>query len=92
MPNNEVVEVIEAAAAARGHVVEVAAARAALRTGRVAAVRVKAGLSQAEMAKGMGVARTTLQAWEAGRRSPRGPAAQRLASLIDILERIGSAS
>jgi putative transcriptional regulator len=40
----------------------------------VAAIRAKAGLSQAEFARSIGVAIGTLQGWEQGRRRPDGPA------------------
>lgn len=47
----------------------------------VAAVRQKTGLSQAEFAKSIGVAKGTLLNWEHGRRHPTGPA-QVLLALI----------
>ena len=47
----------------------------------VAEVRQKTGLSQAEFAKSIGVAKGTLLNWEQGRRHPTGPA-QVLLALI----------
>ena len=47
----------------------------------VAKVRQKTGLSQAEFAKSIGVAKGTPQNWEQGRRHPTGPA-QVLLALI----------
>lgn len=47
----------------------------------VAGVRQKTGLSQAEFAKSIGVAKGTLLNWEHGRRHPMGPA-QVLLALI----------
>lgn len=47
----------------------------------VAEVRQRTGLSQAEFAKSIGVAKGTLLNWEHGRRHPTGPA-QVLLSLI----------
>lgn len=47
----------------------------------VAKVRQKTGLSQAEFAKSIGVAKGTLLNWEQGRRHPTGPA-QVLLALI----------
>ena len=47
----------------------------------VAEVRAKTGLSQAEFARSIGVAKGTLLNWEHGRRSPTGPA-QVLLALI----------
>lgn len=40
----------------------------------VAAIRARAGLSQAEFARSIGVAVGTLRGWEQGRRKPDGPA------------------
>lgn len=48
----------------------------------VAGVRAKTGLSQAEFARSIGVAKGTLLNWEHGRRSPTGPA-QVLLALIE---------
>lgn len=47
----------------------------------VAEVRAKTGLSQAEFARSIGVAKGTLLNWEQGRRHPNGPA-QVLLALI----------
>ena len=47
----------------------------------VAKVRAKTGLSQAEFARSIGVAKGTLLNWEHGRRQPNGPA-QVLLALI----------
>lgn len=47
----------------------------------VANVRAKTGLSQAEFARSIGVAKGTLLNWEHGRRKPNGPA-QVLLALI----------
>lgn len=47
----------------------------------VAEVRAKTGLSQADFARSIGVAKGTLLNWEHGRRSPTGPA-QVLLALI----------
>lgn len=40
----------------------------------VAAIRARAGLSQADFARSIGVAVGTLRGWEQGRRRPDGPA------------------
>lgn len=40
----------------------------------VAAIRARAGLSQAQFARSIGVAVGTLRGWEQGRRRPDGPA------------------
>ena len=47
----------------------------------VAAIRARAGLSQAEFARSIGVAVGTLRGWEQGRRRPDGPARVLLALL-----------
>lgn len=59
----------------------------------VAAIRARAGLTQAEFARTIGVAVGTLRGWEQGRRKPEGPARVLLA-LIDkrpkiVLEELG---
>lgn len=48
----------------------------------VASIRARTGLSQAQFARSIGVARSTLLNWEQGRRRPTGPA-QVLLALID---------
>jgi putative transcriptional regulator len=53
----------------------------------VAAIRTRAGLSQAEFARSIGVAVGTLRGWEQGRRRPDGPARVLLA-LIEKRPRI----
>ena len=53
---------------------EVAIARIDLPEVDVAAIRSKTGLSQAEFARSIGVAKGTLLNWEHGRRKPNGPA------------------
>ena len=45
----------------------------------VANVRAGTGLSQAESARGIGIAKSTLLNWEHGRRKPNGPAQALLA-------------
>lgn len=47
----------------------------------VAAIRAKTGLSQAEFARSIGVAKGTLLNWEHGRRQPTGPAQVLLAMI-----------
>ncbi len=48
--------------------------RIAVKTPDVAAIRKKAGLSQTQFARSIGVPLGTLQGWEQGRRRPVGPA------------------
>lgn len=52
-------------------------------TVNVAEIRHKTGLSQAEFAKSIGVAKGTLINWEQGRRKPTGPAKVLLALISD---------
>ncbi|MCB1468570.1 MAG: helix-turn-helix domain-containing protein, partial [Rhizobiaceae bacterium] len=47
----------------------------------VAAIRARTGLSQAEFARSIGVAKGTLLNWEHGRRQPTGPAQVLLAMI-----------
>ena len=46
------------------------------------AIRLAALLTQSEVAEALGVSRSALQAWEEGRRLPRGAAAERYATLL----------
>lgn len=48
--------------------------RIAVKTPDVASIRKKAGLSQTQFARSIGVPLGTLQGWEQGRRRPVGPA------------------
>lgn len=48
----------------------------------VSGIRARTGLSQAQFARSIGVAKGTLLNWEQGRRTPNGPA-QVLLALID---------
>lgn len=45
-------------------------------------LRLKAGLTQAEIAAAIGVERPTISRWESGLRSPRGPNAEAYADLL----------
>lgn len=56
--------------------------RSDLRSGRARAIREAAGLSQAEIARPIGVERATVALWEQHRRIPRGDAALRYAELL----------
>lgn len=55
--------------------------------GAVRAIRVGAGLSQAEVAAALGVTQTAMSRWERGQRVPRGKAAQDYARLLQRLNR-----
>lgn len=48
-------------------------------------LRMEAGLTQAEIAKSIGVSKPTLHRWEKGSASPRADAAVRLAGLLTTL-------
>jgi DNA-binding transcriptional regulator YiaG len=62
-----------------------ASLRAALDDGRAQRARENAGLSQAEMSRGIEVSASTLNSWESKRRRPRGEAALRYARLLELL-------
>lgn len=64
----------EALAYAKGAKTGVRVHRIKIEEPDVAAIRAKAGLSQAQFARSIGVAVGTLQGWEQGRRKPLGPA------------------
>lgn len=57
-------------------------ARAALRSGGAANLRVAAGLSQGEVAAAVGVTTSAVSKWEAGQRIPRGEIAMRYARFL----------
>lgn len=63
-------------------VILLAAARRAAATGEAAELRRRAGLSQADMAKPVGVTPQAVARWEHGTRVPRGKAALRYARLL----------
>jgi len=48
-------------------------------------LRERAGISQADVARALGVARPTISRWEAGARSPRGSDLLRYVDLLDRL-------
>ena len=71
-------------------VLEVAAARARLPGApRRRHIREEAGLSQADMAKGLGVTRATISRWERGDRTP---SAARLVAYETLLARLARES
>lgn len=65
--------------------VTLARLRADVASGRVREIRERARLSQSEVAEGVGVERSTVAQWEAGR-MPRGDHAARYAALLARLE------
>ena len=50
------------------------------------AIRVSAGVTQAEMAAELGVHRVSVARWELGLRRPRGPLLDRYVEVLDELE------
>jgi transcriptional regulator with XRE-family HTH domain len=62
--------------------IEIAKARALIRSGRAQAIRERAGLSRSEVAESVGVNDSTIARWETGERSPRGEGAKRYARLL----------
>ena len=64
----------EALAHARGEDVGAQVHKVEVPEPDVAAIRARAGLSQAEFARSIGVAVGTVRGWEQGRRRPEGPA------------------
>lgn len=71
----------EARAFSKGQVAEAVVHEITLPEINVAAIRTQTGLSQADFARSIGVAKGTLLNWEQGRRSPQGPAQVLLALL-----------
>jgi transcriptional regulator with XRE-family HTH domain len=70
---------------------KLATVRAAARSGEAKELRVRAGLSQAEIAEACGVRRPTVGAWESGTRSPHGDAALAYARVLGRLRHAGAA-
>lgn len=70
-------------------VIAVAAARRAVRTGHLREVRVRVGLSQADVARAIGVTQSAVSRWEAGARQRiERESAWRLWNLLRLLERV----
>jgi DNA-binding transcriptional regulator YiaG len=58
------------------------------RSGRARAIRVEAGVSQAEVARDVATSQSALSLWERGRRVPTGDASLRWLAVLDELERV----
>jgi transcriptional regulator with XRE-family HTH domain len=74
----------------RNEVAMLIEARAAARSGHAARVRTAADLTQAEVARLVGVTPAAVSLWESGSRRPRGEAALRWARLLRDLEQIAT--
>jgi transcriptional regulator with XRE-family HTH domain len=59
--------------------------REAVSTGAASKLREAARLSQADVARAIGVSPSTVSRWEAGERLPRGKAARRYAEFLNAL-------
>ena len=70
-------------------IVAVSDARHAASDGRLRAARLRAKLSQADIARAVGVTEATVSRWESGVRRPRREEAKRLAALLQVLEETG---
>jgi len=66
--------------------VTLARLRSDVASGRAREVRLRARLSQNEVAEVVGVAQPTVAGWESGRKMPRGEHAARYADLLARLE------
>lgn len=66
----------------------VARLRRDLRSGRARTIRERAGLSQSELARTLGVHAVTVNGWECGRKTPRFDMALRYGALLDELRRV----
>lgn len=56
-----------------------------LASGRALRIRVRSGLSQADMARSIGASPSAVTAWESRQRRPRGVLAERYAALLNTL-------
>ena len=75
-------------AAEMSDVLAAAQVRADLRSGRAREIRKRAGLTQADVARAVGVVQPTVAAWEAGRRVPPASYALKLADLLWKLDKL----
>jgi len=66
--------------------IDVSTARLAAADGRLRETRLRAKLSQGDIAHALGVTEATVSRWEAGVRRPRRAEAQRLAALLRLLD------
>lgn len=70
-------------------IVQLANARKRVRDGKTAReIRIRAGVTEENMAQALGVTQSTISRWEGGSRQPRGDAAIRWAHLLTELERV----
>jgi transcriptional regulator with XRE-family HTH domain len=68
--------------------VTVARVRSWLRSGRARAIRQRAGISQAEVARAVGTDHAQISRWESGSPAPHRDSALKLARLYDRMEKI----
>jgi transcriptional regulator with XRE-family HTH domain len=73
------------------HLVAVAAAREAVRGGRLRELRERHGLTQRELARALDVSHTCITRWESGDRIPRERSAERIAGLLHAFDKAGAA-
>ena len=66
---------------------QIVATRQRARDGTARAIRQRAGVTLAEMARTVGVTESTMSRWESGQRNPRGEAALRWMEALAELER-----
>jgi len=71
-------------------VVQLAAVREWVRTGRCRQIREHANVSQGEVARAVGVEPATVCRWEAGQRMPQGDAAIRYLEVLEALAKAQS--
>jgi DNA-binding transcriptional regulator YiaG len=67
------------------NLIEVSRIRKLAGSGLAKEIRVRAGISQSEVAEALGFDRSTVHRWEFGERSPRGAAALRYGELLEGL-------
>jgi transcriptional regulator with XRE-family HTH domain len=65
---------------------DISTARHAAHDGSLREARLRAKLSQADIAQAVGVTEATVSRWESGIRRPRRAEAQRLAAVLRVLE------
>jgi len=69
-------------------IAELARVRALVRSGLARAIREKAGVSQSELARSLGVHETTVAKWESGLRLPRSDVGRRYGRILRDLTKV----
>lgn len=72
-------------------ILAISRARTHVADGSLKTVREQAQLSQADLARALGVSQACVSRWESQERQPNSPVAERLGHLLELLERMTAA-